>query len=111
MSLSKIACSPTTATTRSATTAPASGAMANATAAPATDLRQSPSFTARLLTHPRDPIDQARRSREDQGVEQVLLVDESEGQGLSVDLQADARVVESEAVRALIAGDLPKPFG
>src|SRR5882672_7196938 len=107
MSDSKIACSPTTATTRSATVAPASGATTNATAPTANVLRQSPSFTGRLLTHPRDPIDQARRSRKDQGVEQVLVVDERKGEGLSVDLQEAARVVESESVRALVAGDFP----
>ena len=54
MSLSKIACSPTTATTRSATVAPATGATASATAATANNLRKNPSFTGGLLTHPRD---------------------------------------------------------
>src|SRR5258707_5509155 len=118
MSLSRIACSPTTATTRSATMAPASGATANATAITATDLRKNPSFRegilgfpAPLLSHPRDAIDQARRSRENQGVDQVLIIDELEGQGLSVDLQVAARVVEPEGVRTLLARYFPELFG
>src|SRR5450432_1064428 len=111
MSLRRMACSPTTATTRSATMASASGATARATATTANDLKERPSFTRRFLTHFFDPIDQPGRSRKNKGAEQMLVLDELESRGFSVDLDLAARVVEPQGVRAFVAGASPEVFG